>query len=122
LIGQTRLSDTPVPITVVNTAKLATYGKTELRDYFSTVPGLGFQASYESSQSLDIRGIATGSGAYTVDDVPFGVSGSSFVPDLDPGDLERIEVLRGPQGSLYGTNSMGGFGEVRHQGPVHSRL
>jgi iron complex outermembrane receptor protein len=110
---ETRLSDTPVPITVVNTAKLATTGQTELRDFFSTVPGLGFQASYESSQSLDIRGIATGSGAYTVgvtvDDVPFGVSGSSFVPDLDPGDLERIEVLRGPQGTLYGTNSMGGL-------------
>ncbi len=110
---ETRLSETPAPITVVNTQKLATYGETELRDFFSTVPGLGFQASYESSQSLDIRGIATGSGAYTVgvtvDDVPFGVSGSSFVPDLDPGDLERIEVLRGPPGTLYGANSLGGL-------------
>jgi outer membrane receptor protein involved in Fe transport len=49
----------------------------------------------------------------TVDDVPYGASsalpGGNFVPDIDPSELARIEVLRGPQGTLYGASSIGGL-------------
>ncbi|GAA0317701.1 TonB-dependent receptor [Sphingomonas oligophenolica] len=68
-----------------------------------------------------IRGIGTGHGsaipstvATYIDDVPYGSStatayGSIGTLDLDPGILERIEVLRGPQGTLYGASSLGGL-------------
>ncbi len=66
-----------------------------------------------------IRGITTGTLSnptvgITIDDIPFGSSsaygyGSLLIPDLDPADLARVEVLRGPQGTLYGAASLGGL-------------
>jgi len=113
-----RLQDVPVPVTVLNADTLAENGKVLLTDYFSSVPGLNLQPSILGSTFLAIRGITT-SGftnptvGVVVDDVPFTSSTSSFdsqeVPDIDPGDLSRVEVLRGPQGTLYGSNSMGGL-------------
>jgi outer membrane receptor protein involved in Fe transport len=73
-----------------------------------------------SFQQLSIRGIMSGlytnpTVGITVDDVPYGSStflgggGGTVMPDIDPADLARIEVLRGPQGTLYGASSMGGL-------------
>ena len=65
-----------------------------------------------------VRGLQAAPGgnpvvAAYIDDTPINSSvqsggGASF-PDLDPADMERIEVLRGPQGTLYGAASMGGL-------------
>jgi outer membrane receptor protein involved in Fe transport len=114
--GDERLQDVPVPVSVVNTEKLAQNGQLRLRDYYSRVPGLSMSPTYLGQQSLTIRGVTAGGSdptvAIVVDDVPFGMSidgaGGNVVPDIDPSDLERIEVLRGPQGALFGANSMGG--------------
>lgn len=111
-----RLADVPVAVSVVNTARLTDSGTIRLKDYYSSIPGLALTPAYEQNQSLTIRGITTGDGAiptvgFVVDDVPFGspVAQGSSLPDIDPGDLDRIEVLRGPQGTLYGASSMGGL-------------
>ncbi|MCW4460896.1 TonB-dependent receptor [Sphingomonas sp. BT-65] len=114
-----RLLSVPVPVTAVSADRLLSEGRTRIEDYFSQVPGLSLLASGSGQNTLAIRGISTSSSTnptvgIVIDDVPFGASSvtsysSRLIPDLDPSDLARIEVLRGPQGTLYGASSMGGL-------------
>jgi iron complex outermembrane receptor protein len=113
-----RLQDVPIPISVINTDALADTNQVLLQDYYSSVPGVSVQPGPFGAESFAIRGIGTGGvGApttgITIDDVPFGSSsdwsGGGAAIDFDPGDLDHIEVLRGPQGTLYGANSEGGL-------------
>ena len=116
------LLDVPIPVSVVDTSSLTVNNQVKLTDFYSEVPGLGIAPSTMSSQTISIRGLTTGavgSGppnpspivAVTVDGVPYGGAGGGdqLVPDFDPGDLQRVEVLRGPQGALYGASSEGGL-------------
>jgi len=115
------LQDVPVPVTALDAAELAETDQNRLQDYFSTVPGLSLNSGpgLGGQQTLAIRGVTSGGGnnpavGITIDDVPYGSSsflaeGESLYPDIDPGDLARIEVLRGPQGALYGASSVGGL-------------
>lgn len=112
------LYNVPVPVAVIEPDNLVENNQTLLRDYFSSVPSLDLAPDIFGSQVMDIRGITTGGPSnptvgVLVDDVPFGATaghaGGSYVPDFDPGDLDRIEVLRGPQGTLYGADSLGGL-------------
>ena len=112
-----RLQDVPVPVTAIDADTLVNSNQLRLQDYYTSVPGLSVTPRIQSSLILAIRGITTGptnpTVGVTVDDVPYGSStsngGGAVVPDIDPGDLARVEVLRGPQGTLYGANSMGGL-------------
>jgi outer membrane receptor protein involved in Fe transport len=115
-----KLIDVPIAVSVVSTVKLTESNNVRLQDYFNTIPGLNLMPSgFQNAPMLSIRGISTG-GAFlqptvgvVVDDIPFGASvglvGGYAAPDLDPADLARIEVLRGPQGTLYGASSIGGL-------------
>lgn len=114
-----RLIDVPASVGVVSADSLAEQNETQLRDYFAQVPGLQVSSQGGGRTTVAIRGITTGSGnnptvGFTIDDVPVGSStggglGDTVVPDLDPSILDHVEVLRGPQGSLYGAASMGGL-------------
>jgi iron complex outermembrane recepter protein len=115
-----RIQDVPVPVTALSTAALAATEQTRINDFYTQVPGLTVSTDgYESGLStVAIRGVTTGGFSnptvgIEIDDVPIGSAttsgGGVFAPDLDPSDLTRIEVLRGPQGTLYGANSMGGL-------------
>lgn len=110
----------PVPITVLSARSLTDTGQASLQDYYTSVPGLDLTMGGNTGgvALVTIRGITTN--LYTnptvtasIDDVPIGSStllgGGELIPDIDPSDLERVEVLRGPQGTLYGGNSMGGL-------------
>jgi outer membrane receptor protein involved in Fe transport len=112
-----RLQDVPVPVTAVSASDLVDSNQVRLQDYYTRVPSLNVAPGIQATQVLTIRGISTGGGNPTVgvviDDVPFGgttaLGSGNQIPDFDPSDLARIEVLRGPQGTLYGVNSMGGL-------------
>ncbi len=116
-----RLQDVPVPVTAISGRTLVDSNLLRLQDYYTRIPGLSLSPNVVQGQGapiLIIRGLATGVGTnptvgVTVDDVPYGSSSARglgfLVPDLDPSDLARIEVLRGPQGTLYGASSMGGL-------------
>ena len=110
-----RLLDVPVPVSAIAGDDLVASHQLGVQEYFSAVPGL----SLVSGVALAIRGITTAGGfssptvGITIDDVPYGASNglafSGVVPDIDPSSLARIEVLRGPQGTLYGASSLGGL-------------
>jgi iron complex outermembrane recepter protein len=108
-----RLLDVPIPLTAVNAEALTELNETKFSDFYASIPNLSFAPQGASQQLLAIRGITTGGGQATVgimiDDAPFTSPTGEYVPDLDPGDLERIEVLRGPQGTLYGAATLGGL-------------
>jgi len=124
-----RAQDVPVPLTVVDTQSLADSGAGRIEDYYATVPGMTLTKS-GNYQNVTLRGLATAISstptvAMVIDDVPFGAStifayGSLTYPDIDPSDLARIEVLKGPQGTLYGADSLGGLIKVVTQDPSTS--
>jgi outer membrane receptor protein involved in Fe transport len=114
-----RLQDVPVPVTVLDAQALLDNNITSIRDYYSKVPGLNFAAESNGATLVTIRGIRTGEGGtptigVVFDDIPLGSAtgtggGTAITPDYDPGDLRSIEVLRGPQGTLYGSSAIGGL-------------
>jgi len=124
-----RLQDVPLAVSVINTDQLASHGQVLLQDYFNNVPGLTVSPTGNGFQNLSIRGITQGgfenpTVGYLIDDVQFGSEAGGLhnsPPEIDPGDLERIEVLKGPQGTLYGASSMGGLVNMVTKDPSSER-
>lgn len=111
------LLDIPQSISVVSAERLERQQATSFVDYVALVPGLSLQQGNPGETRVVLRGINTGGASPTtaiyIDETPFGAStgqsnGAVLAGDIDPFDLERVEVLRGPQGTLYGANSLGG--------------
>ena len=118
-LGRSSLrASTPLAITVLQGETLRTLRTLTLDDLAAQAPGLAFSRSGIGPQSrISLRGmVASGEptvGAY-LDETPItGPSGStadagSMIPQLALFDIDRIEVLRGPQGTLYGSGSLSG--------------
>ena len=111
------LLEVPQSISVVSGAKLEEQHADSFEDYLKLIPGLQLDQSTPGSGRLIVRGVNTGGVASTVaiymDETPFGsssglVNGAILAGDFDTFDLDRIEVLRGPQGTIYGASSLGG--------------
>ena len=112
------LIDVPQSVSVVGGAALERQQATNFKDYLKLVPGLQLNQTTPGFGRLVLRGVNTGGVASTVavyqDETVFGsssglVNGAILAGDFDTFDIARIEVLRGPQGTLYGANALGGI-------------
>ena len=111
------LIDVPQSVSVVSGATLERQQAVTFQDYAKLIPGLQLEQSNPGEARIVLRGINTGGVASTVstyiDETPFGSSsgqnnGAILAGEFDTFDVSRIEVLRGPQGTLYGASSLGG--------------
>lgn len=111
------LIDVPQSISVVSGETLRNLQANSFQDYLKLLPGVSITQDTPGQTRLTIRGLNTGGVASTVavylDEAPFGSSsglanGAILAGDFDTFDVDRIEVLRGPQGTLYGSSSLGG--------------
>lgn len=111
------LIEVPQSISVVSGATLEQQNASSFADYLKLVPGLQLNQSTPGVGRLIIRGVNSGGVASTVgiymDETPFGsssglVNAATLAGDFDTFDLDRIEVLRGPQGTIYGASSLSG--------------
>lgn len=112
--------EVPMQINVVSAEELQKGGAKTMSDFLSSEPGVDLNtAGGSGSGQISMRGVTTGEqtgptvGVY-VDDVAFGGStvfsqGATFALDMSLLDLNHIEILRGPQGTLYGAGAMGGL-------------
>jgi 3-oxoacid CoA-transferase A subunit len=109
-----RLQDTPIAISAYTTEQLARSGVSDLRDIVTFTPGLTIGTGEgQGAVPISIRGVGQndlGIGA----DAPIGIYldgvylARPYMNLFDLVDAERVEVLRGPQGTLYGRNATGG--------------
>jgi iron complex outermembrane recepter protein len=108
------IQEVPLSVTAISGDTLEKYGDLNFNDYAHTIPNLSFGTGSDfgvtNGRTITIRGITGGryrnglaTTSFYIDDTPVPLA-------LDPRvlDLERIEVLRGPQGTLFGSSAMGG--------------
>ncbi|MBL8268728.1 TonB-dependent receptor domain-containing protein [Steroidobacter sp.] len=124
--GEESLQNVPISMSVISGQELDKSHSLGVLGELSKVPGVGlYEATQTGGASVSIRGASVNyplfSGAstvgYYIDDIPFGFVSSAVLPDAGSFDLARVEVLRGPQGTLYGANALNGVVLIKTSDP-----
>ncbi|MEP4148876.1 MAG: TonB-dependent receptor [Halioglobus sp.] len=114
------LQDVSMSISAISGESITRLGAADFNDLAASVPSLSLRSSGPGRTKLNIRGISAATGvaptvSFYIDEMPISTissgSSTSFAQTIvDPKlyDLKQVEVLRGPQGTLYGSSSMGG--------------
>jgi iron complex outermembrane receptor protein len=114
--GQTA-ANTAGGVSSITGAALEKMGADSFGDYLSKVPGVVFNEGPTGNSTAVIRGVGTTAGldqgqgttGYYINEIPLTEPGYAMgIPDIDTFDVDHVEVLRGPQGSLFGAASLGG--------------
>jgi iron complex outermembrane recepter protein len=114
---ESTVQNTPISLTAVTGADIQERGLTDLSNLVLSVPGVSIRTSGPGMAELEMRGVASVGGnsptvGFYFDETPLTAPSATnegkivISPTLY--DLNRVEVLRGPQGTLYGSGSMGG--------------
>ena len=114
---ESTIETTAISLTAVSGADIVNRGFTDLASLMQTVPGVSMRTSGPGMTEFEMRGVASNGGnsptvGFYFDETPLTAPAATnegkivISPDLY--DLNRVEVLRGPQGTLYGSGSMGG--------------
>lgn len=126
-----RLQDVPSAVSALTGATLEAMGAESFTDYARSIPGLTFQDQGAGRQLPTLRGLNPTTGAaavgYYIGETPIpnatgGATGANFSAGPTLIDIDRIEVLRGPQGTLYGSSSIGGTIKLVPHAPNLSRF
>ncbi len=122
-----RLQDVPISITVLGGEALDRSADHGVSEALTRVPSVFAPVTNGGARNggiptIAIRGVSaagvgSGTTAYYMDGTPFGRAQASFAPDANPYDLDRVEVLRGPQGTLYGASALNGVVRILTKNP-----
>lgn len=112
----TRLMDTPISISAVTAEDITLKGIEDIQTLYQSIPGLSYRTNSQTYNTLTVRGITppAGGGSSVVgvymDNMPITDSTTGGLRQTLGAlfDMERVEVLKGPQGTLYGEGNMGG--------------
>jgi outer membrane receptor protein involved in Fe transport len=111
------VQETPISITAVSGEELQDRGITNFTALAGDTPGVSMKTEGPGQTEIEMRGMTSSGGnsatvGFYLDDIPMtapaGAQNGKVVIDPSLYDLSRVEVLRGPQGTLYGSGSMGG--------------
>src|SRR4030081_494135 len=108
---------TPIAMTALSAGDLAQENIVTIEDLVGKVPGISLRTAGPGQTEYEMRGLSSGGGTaatvgFYIDETPLSASAVALngrtVIDPDLFDLNHVETLRGPQGTLYGSGSMGG--------------
>src|SRR5258708_11156655 len=108
---------TPIAMTALSAGDLTGENITSIQDLVAALPGISLRTAGPGQTEYEMRGLASSGGSvatvgFYIDETPLSASAVALngrtVIDADLYDLNRTEILRGPQGTLYGAGSMGG--------------